>query len=1023
MDNLSEKAAQVVVKYIDLDNSLAELANSGDLSGALGQPIRYSTNKQVSKLKDRGYVLVDNAFDPVGTTPVFKAEPTSYLVTFRHGHEKVTIDHLKYGVKPTDLQTKGTQTVHYAGAGNRTPRDMVSTVTFNRILVYDQVTGQKIGDQGWSVDQRTYPLIGTPTVMGYIPDAAYVGGETVKVDDPNRQYTVNYKINKQPSADPQTAEVKYIDLDRHNQEIIPAVKLTGAANTQISYQTAPTLTKLENAGYELVSNDFDANGDIQFFDNSNQFTQTFIVTLKHQKVVVDIDRPREGIDRSLYEKTVKRVIEFSGAQEKTPKKIVQNSKWLRAAAIDAVTKSVFEKDNDTTAWYPVDEVYPVVKVPIVAGYHADKAQVPAASVAMKDQVEQVQYQLNGRIIAFDQAGEEIAAIPKLRFITAKDDATKVVTPIVLNQVQDYEPEKEQVPVADPGQDIQVTYVLAHKYVAVNAAHPLAGIDAKNYSKTVKAVVHYQGAGEQTPEDSIQVAHWSRTITYDQITKEVVADGKFDTDWQADQIQFKAVKTPVIRGYHADMGVVSAHPVTQNNLSATIVYTANGQIIPVDEAGQELPDVPHLAYITDPDDATRVLATEDVPEFDNYLADEPIINVKDPDANTTVLYHIKPRYVKVDPAHPYAGIDQKEYDYQVENRIHYVGAGEQTPKDSVQVARWQRTLTVNDVDGSIVENGKFNTKWQVDISNFDKVTTPVIDGYHANEAYVPSRQVDREDHRIEITYQKNGAVVPVDIKGNKIPNAPHIPYLTDPSNPTKVLTEQTVPRLMGYMPKQPLVNVDQAGEDIQLTYYALDQVKELDKTDSQELGRAKHNANVLAIPIGGKKRTAIVNFVDLDHNAHQIASSNILSGDVGQKINDLYSTKEVLQRFKDQGYELVYNGFDSNGAIKYFDEQQKSIKIFTVAMKRGHDFVKVDDKLKVVAGKNQQMPQGFIDQSLEAIKINDQPQKDKQAPKSANKQADNAKQRHPRMKRTELNKDKDQSNSLKNLFKWIKGQKF
>lgn len=39
MDNLSEKAAQVVVKYIDLDNSLAELANSGDLSGALGQPL------------------------------------------------------------------------------------------------------------------------------------------------------------------------------------------------------------------------------------------------------------------------------------------------------------------------------------------------------------------------------------------------------------------------------------------------------------------------------------------------------------------------------------------------------------------------------------------------------------------------------------------------------------------------------------------------------------------------------------------------------------------------------------------------------------------------------------------------------------------------------------------------------------------------------------------------------------------------------------------------------------------------
>lgn len=43
MDNLSEKAASVVIKYTDLDNNLAELSNSGSLTGNIGEVINYST--------------------------------------------------------------------------------------------------------------------------------------------------------------------------------------------------------------------------------------------------------------------------------------------------------------------------------------------------------------------------------------------------------------------------------------------------------------------------------------------------------------------------------------------------------------------------------------------------------------------------------------------------------------------------------------------------------------------------------------------------------------------------------------------------------------------------------------------------------------------------------------------------------------------------------------------------------------------------------------------------------------------
>ena len=144
MDNLSEKAASVAIKYTDLDNNLAELSNSGSLTGNIGEVINYSTADEIKKLAKQGYVLVNNPFDNKGKAPVFSGDQDSYMVTFKHGRERVTADNLKYGCKLEDLQVKGTQTVHYVGAGSRTPRNEVSTITFNQILVYDQVTGKKL---------------------------------------------------------------------------------------------------------------------------------------------------------------------------------------------------------------------------------------------------------------------------------------------------------------------------------------------------------------------------------------------------------------------------------------------------------------------------------------------------------------------------------------------------------------------------------------------------------------------------------------------------------------------------------------------------------------------------------------------------------------------------------------------------------------------------------------------------------------------------------------------------------------
>lgn len=758
MNSLSEKAASVVIKYTDLDNNLAELSNSGSLTGNIGEIINYSTTDEIKELTKQGYVLVNNPFDNKGKAPVFSGDQDSYMITFKHGRERVTADDLKYGCKLEDLQVKGTQTVRYVGAGSRTPRDEVSTITFNQILVYDQVTGKKIGSKGWEKVEQSFPVVAAPSILGYIPDQVLVGGKAVTADNPNREYTITYQVNEHISNKEQKAEVKYLDIDSNNEEIVESELLTGKPNTKINYSTIDQLKKLGEKGYEVVSNGFDANGDVQFFDTSDEYVQTFIVTLKHKQVLV------------------------------------------------------------------------------------------------------------------------------------------------------------------------------------NAENPLDGIDETEYHKTSKRVVSYAGAEDKTPEEVVQLVNWNRNLTVDAATKRVIADGKYTTDWKPDKEYFEAVDTPVISGFTADIGVVAKHDVTQSDLFATVKYQKNGAIIPVDEDGKEIAKAKSIPFLNDLTDPTRVLATEEVPEIKGYRRTKESVLIKDPAEDIKVIYILKPHYVLVDSEHPYRTVKPHNYSIPVKETIHYVGANEETPADRVQGARWRRSLTVNDNNGKVIEDGKYTTDWSVDKKEYNAAVTPVVDGYHADQYQVKAREVDKEDIDVEVKYQRNGQIVPVNSKGEKIEYADCPTYITDPTDATKVLMEQPVPRLLNYMAQDSSIVVKDPSRDTKVTYYTFTEIKELSsaknlKTEIQSIDGKNESSNVVSLPVSGKRRKAIVTFVDLNNNAIQIASSGLLSGNVGDKITDLYNTSKQVEELKKKGYEVVYNGFDPKGASKYFEEDQRRVATFTVAVKK------------------------------------------------------------------------------------------
>ena len=96
---------------------------------------------------------------------------------------------------------------------------------------------------------------------------------------------------------------------------------------------------------------------------------------------------KHGVDINQVEKVVKETVHYVGAGDKTPADQVQTSKWIRTVTVDVVTNEVVPDGEFTTDWtIPSDEksTYDQVDTPVVNGYYADQANVPATAVTQND---------------------------------------------------------------------------------------------------------------------------------------------------------------------------------------------------------------------------------------------------------------------------------------------------------------------------------------------------------------------------------------------------------------------------------------------------------------------------------------------------------------------------------------------------------------------------------------------------------------------------------------------------------------
>ena len=578
----SANAQTAKITYID-DTTKTNL-DSKEANGKFGQAITFEHDpaEVIKGLEEKGYVLVSNSFNKQ-TYDANNSNNVFYV-------------HLKHGTKNVSRDHNVNMTVHYVmDDGSKAPSDSKQTVSFTESGIQDLVT-QKIT---WTpADSQKFDDVVTPAITGYTPDQDKVAGQTANFDTQDRKVTVTY------SPDIQLGRINYID--DNTGKTLTHDDFSGRTNEHEDYTPIDRIQEFENKGYELVSNDY-PDGGFNFDDNDQQ-DQVFNVHLKHGTTTVTPDNPGrpgepvdpdnpdgpkypDGTDKTGLTDTVNRTITYVMIDgSKAPDAVHDSLSYTASKVSDKVNGEVLE-----TKW-SANQDFKDVDSPSVKGYTPDKKTVSNKNVAhdAADITETVKYSADAQkasVTYVDDKTGKTLKVDNLNGVTnAKSGYTtkaaiETYTGLGYTLVSDDTNGSEVVFDNDDAVDQAFTVHLSHGTITVTPENPGKpgepvdpdnpdgpkypdGTDEYQVKRTGTQTIHYVGANDKTPADNNQTFIFTREITFDNVTGNIISV----TPWNVQSHTFGNVDTPVIPGYHADKAVAGGATVTPDDLNRVITVT-------------------------------------------------------------------------------------------------------------------------------------------------------------------------------------------------------------------------------------------------------------------------------------------------------------------------------------------------------------------------------------------------------------------------------------------------------------------
>lgn len=675
-----------------------------------------------------------------------------------------------------EATSTSTRTIHYVYddntfvngldvSGQAIPglNDIIQKVNFARSAKINLVTGDVSYQEDWKA------ISSTTTNQQGEEVANQDNGSYAKVVSPSSKtgysellkgYTANQKVVDASPATPgfdvgpilvkytandSLVQIKYVDQDTGH--TLKVDTKNGKSGETFDYSTTNTIANYEKSGYELVhdgftENDgklnnrtFDPYDDVPDSQRPETINQKWKVTLKHKKITVTNDHPKDpdgkittdkgynhnyptGVSETDLNNTVRRNISFiytdkpEGNNQAFPTE-TQEVAYKRQATIDLV--KLANGDSDAVSysnWEPKEagkESFDSYQVTPIKGYVANYELVSSAAVrkdqdgkAENGQDVVVKYSPVGKIIPIDKDGK-IPNAPTPKYNNHPTDPTKTTTTGV-PEIPGYHAEVPNVTPDNPLEDTKVVYVKNTQVI------DLVYVDTKtNTTLTTQNDVAHGDSGSTIP---ISVTDTLKSTIQSYLDKGYVIDPDKVSGTVPDTFDFSD---------QAANGADKEHQVVTIYLThGTVTVTGN----------------------------------------DPKTPGEPI-NPEDPNGS---------KY----PSQ--AGKDNLVISSQ--NIIHYYDeAGNKIRDDKVTTddSTLTREVTIDKVTSDVISTGKWTGG-----KEYENVNTPVVNGYYtgrvsAGASTVTPADADPNSGRVHngvitnettVIYHPMGHIIPIDKSGKK-----------------------------------------------------------------------------------------------------------------------------------------------------------------------------------------------------------------------------------------------------------------
>ena len=396
------------------DKTGATVDFTGDSFTNFPSDVATNVDSLIKYYTDRGYLVKTKPSDEELSGKFDGDKTQTQYLKLQLVHDKVTVsgedentpapdtpinendpDSVKYpsDVSKDNLVISSEVIIHYEGAGEKTPKDVIRTVdkTLTRTVTIDKVTGKVTNTSDWSSNTTEYESVLTPQIQGYTSDKVQVDKVSITKDNAGeaKNGKITYTFNVVYTPDKQQLILKVHDEDTQSYLGDPVI-FDGYTDQEAGNSPVDKLEELKkkylDLGYEIVKiPQLDKNYD----DTANvggepdKKPQVFVLKVKHRIVPVTPDDPKTpddiipdsnqnypgGLTETDLSRTITRtiVVNFPSGTNQEIKQVVT---YTRTATVDAVTKEV-----KYSAWTTKNSNWPKYVAPVVPGYTPDKDMI------------------------------------------------------------------------------------------------------------------------------------------------------------------------------------------------------------------------------------------------------------------------------------------------------------------------------------------------------------------------------------------------------------------------------------------------------------------------------------------------------------------------------------------------------------------------------------------------------------------------------------------------------------------------